>query len=397
MKTDVLTASSDMSTFEAAIIMAKRGAGSIVVVRGSRPIGIFTERDLIQKVIVTGINPESVPIGDYMTRRIVTLRSDNTVEEAYGRMREGNFRHILVTERGTLTGILSVKDLTRVRERVLERVIDEKTSEIRLVRDQLAKSLEQLNREMEYAGVFQKQLVARPHPRVPGIKFSHIYEQTSSIGGDFFEVSRLDQDSLGIFVADVMGHGITSAMIAIEVKLNFDQLSRNHNGPSYLVSDMNDALIPLMPDGYFVAGFYAIVNLRTLVVEYTQFGLPRPVLLRAGSMRLDSFPTTNLPIGIRKTAVYKSAKMKIRPGDKLLLFTDGCVEQKNHSKKILGEKKFLTYFKELAGAGDGAITKKLYKYVQAYADGIPIADDIAILLCEFSSKYNLHSVSKNGG
>ena len=87
MNSDVLTAPPDMPTSEAIRLMAARRAGSIVIVSGDRPIGIFTERDMIHKIVVTKLDPETIPVGDVMTGKLVSLQRDNTIEDAYNAMR----------------------------------------------------------------------------------------------------------------------------------------------------------------------------------------------------------------------------------------------------------------------------------------------------------------------
>ncbi len=384
MNGDVLTACPGVKTSEAVEQMARRRAGSIVVVDAGRPVGIFTERDLIYKVVLPKLDPETTPISAVMTPKIVSLQRSSTIEDAHSEMTSGNFRHLLVMDNGQLVGIVSIKDLIRFRERALEQMVEDQTAEIRKVRDELAHSLELLNREMESAGKFQKELVAKKQPKIPGLRISHVYEQESSIGGDFFEVARLGRGRAGIFMADVMGHGITSAMIAIELKLKFDQLARDAATTCEAVGRLNDALIPLMPDGYFVAGFYGVADLERMNIEFTQFGLPKPTLLHAGSMRVHPLGPANMPLGFKKKTEYKSGVTDIHPGDRLLLFTDGCTEQKNRAGRQLGDRRFVELFKKMVRGGERNIAKQLYREVLDFAGGRPIKDDIAILLCEFT-------------
>ena len=90
-----------------------------------------------------------------------------------------------------------------------------------------------------------------------------------------------------------------------------------------------------------------------------------------------------MPLGFRKGAPYRIGEASIHPGDRLLLFTDGCTEQKNMQGKFFGEHRFVELFKKLVRENDRNIVKNLYQEVVRFADGRPITDDIAILLCEF--------------
>lgn len=383
METDVLTAAPDISAYDAACMMVRKGTGSLVVLDGEKPVGIFTERDLMYKCVTMDSDPRNIPISDIMTREVVTIHPDKTLDDAHQVMLRGDFRHLLVMENGSLLGIFSIKDLVRVREQVLEQRVYEKTREIRKVQNQLAESLEALNRELSAASRFQKELINKKYPSTKKrIKFSHIYEQASSVGGDFFELEKIDDDHLAILVADVMGHGVTSAMIAVELKMHFDQVFPLHLHPSPVITKLNRRLIPLMPAGYFVAGFYGIINLDSMSMEYTQFGLPRPLVLRGGSSKVVSMPHGNIPLGISDNTRYISRKINLSPGDSLLLFTDGCIEQRNPAGKIFSDRRFVKTFKEFMSDGKGKVVRRLYKKVLEYSEGEPIGDDIAILLCE---------------
>ncbi len=386
MSADVLTARPDVSTLEAMKLMAQRGVGSIVVTNGDdRPLGIFTDRDLFSKIVLKNLDPACVPVGEVVTRDIVSVGSGSSLDDAHEIMMKGDFRHLIVSEEnGRMKGIISVKDLIRHRELALEKKVNEKTSELMETSKQLMKSLNTIEREMYHAGKFQKHLVEKKYPRIPGMRFSHVYEQSLHLGGDFFSVSRIGKGHVGIFVADVMGHGITSAMIALEVKMNLNFIAEGRLSTSEVIGKMNKELIPLMPEGFFVAGFYGIVDISTLEMNYTQFGLPRPVLLRCDKFRASPLQPGNMPIGIRVGTEYVEGKTKVRPGDKLLLFTDGCSEQKDSKKRMYGDRRFVDNFKALSARGEKDIVGTLHRNVKKFAGRQPITDDIAILLCEFS-------------
>ncbi|MFA6450844.1 MAG: SpoIIE family protein phosphatase [bacterium] len=384
MVSDVLTAPPEMKTAAAIQLMAARGAGSIVVVSGGKPIGIFTERDMIYKVVIPKLDAETISIDKVMTGNIVALQRSGSVEDAYAAMAAGGFRHLLVLDGKRVVGIASLKDLLKFRDRILEQKVEEKTAELSQVSEKLAESLAAMQREIEAAGKFQMELVAKRPPTFKGVRISQLYEQHLRLGGDFFEVSRINHKHVGILMADVMGHGITSAIISIELKLKYEQFSRDMMATNEVVSRLNNALIPIMPDSYFVAGFYGVVNLETMKMNYTQFGLPKPTLLRGKSQRILPLGPANMPLGFKKGAKYDDGETSIHAGDRLLLFTDGCTEQKNELGKFFGEKRFVNLFKKLAGANDRGIVKKLYREVLLFANGKPITDDIAILLCEFT-------------
>jgi len=114
MKSDVKTCSGDESVSNAAKKMAKHNIGSLIVAKGDTPIGIFTERDLVKRVVALGKDPSEVRVGDVMTRELITVDARESVGAAYHIMVERGVRHVPVVQKGRLIGIISQKDLAKV-------------------------------------------------------------------------------------------------------------------------------------------------------------------------------------------------------------------------------------------------------------------------------------------
>jgi CBS domain-containing protein len=112
----VLTAKAGTTIAEAASLMAQRRVGSALVIEGDRLLGIFTERDIV-KALSQDASATNQAIGDWMTQRPQTIGSDATVEEALQRMLDGGFRHLPVVDDDQMVGMISMRDLSRVRFR----------------------------------------------------------------------------------------------------------------------------------------------------------------------------------------------------------------------------------------------------------------------------------------
>lgn len=382
MNPDVLVAQKSLPTLSAARKMAQIGAGSIVIVDGKRPIGIFTERDLLYQVVNNPKDISETHLEDVMTDRIDTVDSKSSVEEAYRKMLEGNFRHLLIEDDGELAGIVSIKDLTRMREKILEKRVEQKTAEIAKVRDRLQETLMRIEREMSVAGSFQKKLIMTEFPGPKRFRASHVYEQAQSIGGDYFEIVKKGRSRLAVIIVDVMGHGITSALMAIVLKMYFTNNYRRFDSPGELVTFINSELSSLIPEPYFAAGLCGYLDTNSLELTYTHFGLPLPGVLRSKTEKYDPIPPDAVPIGIYPDTLYPDRRIELSPGDCLLLFTDGCTEQKNPAGQMMGTTQFIRQLKNSCGLGGKNIVQSLYDFIRDYAGGMPIMDDISILLLE---------------
>lgn len=114
MNPEVLTVTPGTTIMDALRQMAEKHVGSIVVMKNKKLMGIFTERDLLYKVVLAGKNPEQTPVSEVMTRNVVSIAPDRSVEWAMNKMAHGNFRHLLVADNGDeIYGIISIKDVAQ--------------------------------------------------------------------------------------------------------------------------------------------------------------------------------------------------------------------------------------------------------------------------------------------
>ncbi|MBL8836304.1 MAG: CBS domain-containing protein [Alphaproteobacteria bacterium] len=100
-----------MTVRDAASLMAKRHIGAVLVMEGARLIGIFTERDLMSRVVAAGVDPDRTPIGQVMTRNPDTIGGDEAAIEAVRKMQRFGYRHLPVVQGAQVVGIISVRDL----------------------------------------------------------------------------------------------------------------------------------------------------------------------------------------------------------------------------------------------------------------------------------------------
>jgi CBS domain-containing protein len=111
--TVVHTASPHMMVVEAVQRMNEHGIGALVVLDGQRPVGIFSERDVLRRVVARGRDAESTPVRDVMTTNVVVVPPDMDVEDTMAVITETRCRHLPVMEEGRMVGLISSGDLTK--------------------------------------------------------------------------------------------------------------------------------------------------------------------------------------------------------------------------------------------------------------------------------------------
>ncbi len=111
-QTEVYSVGPEATVAAAVRMMNEKNIGAVAVVEGERLVGLFTERDVLRRVIDAGLNPDTTPMYEVMTRQLVFVRSNTTVEEALVIVNAKNCRHLPVMDDERLVAMLSIRDLT---------------------------------------------------------------------------------------------------------------------------------------------------------------------------------------------------------------------------------------------------------------------------------------------
>jgi CBS domain-containing protein len=103
-----------MHVRDAARLMAERKIGAVPVLDGERLAGIFSERDVLTRVVAAGCDPDATPVGDVMSSELVVADPAESYETCLSRMQQAHVRHVIVLDQGRLAGIVSLRDLLAV-------------------------------------------------------------------------------------------------------------------------------------------------------------------------------------------------------------------------------------------------------------------------------------------
>jgi phosphoserine phosphatase RsbU/P len=221
--------------------------------------------------------------------------------------------------------LAQVRALLRNKER--HDRLAQKTAEIHRINKRLQQAYHQIDEELELARRIQESFLPRTLPQLPQVRFAVHYQPCSRVGGDFYDIFRLDENHLGFYVADAMGHGVPASLLTIFVKTGVR--AKEINGKQYRLVPPNEVLGQLnrdliqqqLSDTPFITMVYALYNYRERTFSFSRSGHPHPVYLpRAGEPQL--WPAEGSLLGVFDTH-YTVRTQQLLPGDKVLLYTDG--------------------------------------------------------------------------
>ncbi|MBN1532635.1 MAG: SpoIIE family protein phosphatase [Spirochaetes bacterium] len=215
------------------------------------------------------------------------------------------------------------------------------------------------------------------------IRHSYIYQPCSEIGGDFINIARIDDDHVGIIIADVMGHGITAALATGVLKSAFTiAVPQLGTRPLKLLNFLNKHILRVISELYATC-YYALIDTGRREITFSKAGHHHPLFWKADRGDLVEIQCIGNALGLMKMAKFGSVTMPYEAGDKLLFFTDGIIEQNNGAGEMYSEGRLRTTFIDTVLSGSSEIVDAIFDDFRSFVGDIPFDDDITMLLLEF--------------
>jgi serine phosphatase RsbU (regulator of sigma subunit) len=194
----------------------------------------------------------------------------------------------------------------------------------------MAKALvDNLAEQLRLAGLVQKDFLPSKLPDSDKMKWGTIYLPAEWVSGDIYDIVRLDEEHIGFYLADVVGHGMPAALLTIFLKqaLVMRQTVENKYrifSPSEVIKNLNIRMAAQKLSGYqFATCCYCLLNINTLEMTYARAGHPYPILLRSGGYP-EQLEIRGSLLGVFEQAEFPQGTIQLQPGDKLLLYSDGA-------------------------------------------------------------------------
>ncbi|NQT16738.1 MAG: SpoIIE family protein phosphatase [Planctomycetes bacterium] len=236
-----------------------------------------------------------------------------------------------------------------------------------------------IQRDLELADQIQRGFLPKAVPELPGYQFFDYYQPASHVGGDFYDYIPLSDGRLAVVVADVVGHGLAAAMLtakmAAEVRVHL--LGTTH--PAEAITRLNASFTRDLVEGHFVTLLVAVLAPDTGMVTIVNAGHMRPLLL-SGDVPVEDIgdEQVGLPLGIMEESNYRACTIRLSPGEKLMIYTDGINETMNNARQLYGIDRMREQLRTSAGDAH-QVCRRLIDDVQRFADGCLPRDDMCLV------------------
>ncbi len=242
-----------------------------------------------------------------------------------------------------------------------------------------------INKELEIARRIQSSTLPQSVPTLRGLEIAARYVPMSAVAGDFYDFLSVDEKRVGILVADVTGHGVPAALIASMLKVAFAGQAAHAHDPARVLAGLNRSLCGKFEE-HFVTAAYLFVDLEKSLLRYSAAGHPPLMLASRAAGKVREIEENGVMLGMFPEAAYSSMEIRVGPGDRCLLYTDGVLEAKNAAQEEFGKprcKEFLETQRDIPAARfANALIDSIARF-SGHNSGRAQEDDITLLVLDF--------------
>jgi len=233
--------------------------------------------------------------------------------------------------------------------------------------------------DLERAKTIQQLALQHDLPEDNRIKFTTHYVPHAIVGGDYYAIEKLGEDCYGLMLADVMGHGIAAALYTMHLSALWNRHGSLLGNPAEFAAKLNNELVKVVKtDESFATAVCGLLDLRDRVFRFAGAGGPQVLLMHADGTSA-CLETSGLPLAIMEDAEYEEARLELREGDRLLLFSDGALEVSNAAGEMLGLDGLIGMLKKQGYPAAEIRMEALEEDLLRYSNGIRLADDLTLM------------------
>ncbi len=262
---------------------------------------------------------------------------------------------------------------------------------------QLKQRNEELQQDLEMARELQTAMLPQQYPRFPhdaseaqsALRFFHFFNPSSAVSGDFFTILQLSDTRAGIFICDVMGHGVRAALVAAIVRTLVEDLREHAGEPGDFLRRVNEALCGVlkpMQTPIFMSAFFAVVDLDRGELRYANGGHPQPLRLRrtpeGNSVSGLNGAKPGPALGLFASAAFPTNSTRLVEHDVLLLFTDGLFEVENTDGEQYDQALLHRAIEGRMNLSAETLCKELVREIQQFSASKDFTDDMCLVAME---------------
>ncbi|HLE33174.1 MAG TPA: PP2C family protein-serine/threonine phosphatase [Bacteroidota bacterium] len=244
---------------------------------------------------------------------------------------------------------------------------------------------ERVEKEIQIAAEIQNKLLPKELPPMVGYQMDAVAVPCKTIGGDYYDVVPIDDESYVLVVADVSGKGIPAALLVSTLNAALHAYIQTTISLTDLVQKLNTIVYKNTPSERYITFFIAMLNTRRNQLMYVNAGHNFPYKVVKGQQDFVRLTAGGLPLGMFEHADYQSETIDIQPNDLLVFYSDGVTEAMDKKFEEYGENRFREAILANVSRTINEMRENIVKDIQHFVGSEPQSDDLTLMLARRTS------------
>ncbi len=358
--------------------------------------------EVLGKSIADFLSPELAKQRQEDDRRVMESGKPHThIEQNKFQNREDQYIHVLKIPifdiNGRVIGIQGMFwDITDIK--LAEQRIRRANEELAASQEKLRLKNVQMEEDLKMASEIQVAMLPQQQPAFPpgspaanAFHFIHRYKPSGTVGGDFFTVNAISDTEAAVFICDVAGHGVRSALVTAMIRALVEELRPIANQPGLFMTKLNSDLHTILQHAgspVLTTAFYLIANSTTGRMLYANAGHPKPLLLHRAENKVEQLKNASRKsqpaLGLFPKAEYHTSEVTLAPNDLVMMFTDGLYEVTNANQELFTQEMLAAAVRKHITLRASALFDELLGEIRNYSSSEQFDDDVCMVGMEFS-------------
>jgi serine phosphatase RsbU (regulator of sigma subunit) len=246
------------------------------------------------------------------------------------------------------------------------------------------RQFKKVQRSLAQASMIQQNLAPKSNPQIEGFDIagkSIWCDETSGDYYDFIQPTEWEQKKIGIVVADVIGHGISSALLMTTARAFFRERVLSPGSSTALVADINQRIVRDIEDlNLFITLFYSEIDIKKRCFRWVHAGHEPAMLCDPAEGSFEALGGKGLPLGVMEDWVYEESEKQLHTGQIILIGTDGIKETHNEQNELFGAERFNRVIRDHAQKPAKDIIKEMFDAVESFRFPVERKDDETLVV-----------------
>jgi two-component system, sensor histidine kinase LadS len=249
---------------------------------------------------------------------------------------------------------------------------------------ELKSALTEIKQDLNFAKRIQSKILPLSLTRLDKLNINSRYIPMEEVGGDYFDIFKLNNDCIRVFIADATGHGVQAALITMLIKSEYEGIKESFESHGLVLETINNVFLnKYMSLNCLFSCFIVDIDVLNNKIKYSSAGHPNQLLIK--DKNIIELSRTGRLIGLKKQSAFQDKIEDFEGENKLLLYTDGLFEEFNLNEEEFGEERILKIVESQFNQNIDFTIEELLKATKAFLESNVYQDDITIIGIELNS------------